>query len=182
MNTILDILGATIIGGIIFLILLNLNIYSTQIKYTSNTNLKIQGDAETLASIIDYDLRKIGYKYNGTAITEAEPNKLSFYSDFDSSGTISSVTLTISDSTKVANTSNPHYKILYLIINNDTLGGPSLGLTKLNFTYMNALGSKTTVLDSIKYVKAEIWLESPDKIDSSYEKTYWEITVNPRNI
>jgi hypothetical protein len=182
MNTIFDILGATIIGGIIFFIILNLNIYSTQIKYTSNTNLKIQGDAETLASIIDYDLRKIGYKYKGTAITTAQSNKLSFYSDIDSSGTISSVTLTISDSTKVAYTANPHDKILYQIINNDTSAGPSLGLTNLKFTYMNALGSQTTVRDSIKYIKAEIWLESPDQIDSNYEKTYWEITVNPRNI
>ncbi len=182
MNTILDILGASLIGGIIFLIIMNLNIYSNQIKYASDTNLRLQGNSGTLAEIIDSDLRKVGYDYKGTAIIDAEPHKFSFYSDIDSSGTMSTVTLTISDSTKPSYTANPDNRIFYRIVNNDTSSGPSLDLTNLNFTYMNSLGVQTTALDSIKYIKAELWFESSSKVDSNYAKSYWEVTVNPRNI
>ena len=55
MDTMLDIMGATLIGGLIVLIIMNLNIYSSQIKYASDTNLRLQGNAGTLAEIIDSD-------------------------------------------------------------------------------------------------------------------------------
>jgi hypothetical protein len=181
MNTILDILGASIIGLVITLIILNLNIYSNQVKYTSDSNLTLQGNAKTLAEIIDYDLRKIGYNYKGVAIQTAQSNIISFYSDIDSSGTAKLVTLTMGDSIKATSTPNPHDKFFYYIINNDTTTA-SLGLTNLKFSYMDSLGNATSVLKSIKYIKTETWLESPDKMGSDYEKTYWEITVSPRNL
>jgi len=181
MSTILDILGASIIGLVITLIIINLNIYSNQVKYTSDSNLTLQGNAKTLAEIIDYDLRKIGYKYKGVAIQTAQANEISFYSDIDSSGSVKLVTLTMSDSTKATSTSNPHDRLFYYIIGNDTSSG-SLGMTNLKFSYMDSVGNATSVISSIKYIKAETWLESPDKMGSDYEKTYWEITVSPRNI
>lgn len=184
MSTIFDILGATIIGGIVLLIIINLNIYSNQIKYTSDSDVRLQGNTKALADIIDYDLRKVGYNYKGVAITEALSNKFSFYSDIDSNGTVKLVTLTDSDSTKAAFTSNPHDRLFYYIINNDT-SKAALGLTNFKLTYMNSLGNPTTALDSIKVIKAEIWLESAEMIDTHnkrYAKTYWEITVNPRNL
>jgi len=182
MNTMLDIVGASLIGGIIFLIIMNLNIYSNEIKFASDINLKLQGNAGTIAEMLDSDLRKVGYNYTGTSILEADSNKFSFYSDIDSSGTISTVTLTISDSTESSYTTNPNNRVFYRIVNNDTSKGAAVDLDKLKFTYMNSLGAQTTVLDSIKYIKAEIWYESSAKVDSNYAKSYWEVTVNPRNI
>jgi hypothetical protein len=47
-------------------------------------------------------------------------------------------------------------------------------------------GNVTTALDSIKYIKAEIWVQSPTKVyednEQKYLFTYWELTINPRNI
>ena len=67
-----------------------------------------------------------------------------------------------------------------------TSKGPSLGITNLRFTYRNTLGNVTTVLDSISYIKAEIWVQSPAKVyengEDQYLFTYWELTINPRNI
>lgn len=87
-------------------------------------------------------------------------------------------------------TTNLRDKILYRVVNNtDTISGPSLGLVDLNFTYMNANGVVTSILDSIKYIKAEMWVEPADKIMNyvTGEKdttvfTYWELTIYPRNI
>jgi len=182
MNTMLDLLGATIIGGIIFLLIFNLNTYSARNQYSSDSDLTLQRNAKTLASIIENDVRKVGFHYNGLAITTAQPQKFSFYSDIDSNGTVDNVTLTISDSTILTETPNPSDKIYYRIINGDTLKGASLGLTKLLFSYKNEFGKVTTALDSIKYIEAQFWMASPAKIDSDYAKTFWEITVNPRNL
>ena len=182
MDTILDLLGAVIIGGLVFLMISNLNTYSSSTKFSSDSELRLQQNAKTLAEILENDLRKIGYKNSGTSILTATPKKISFLSDIDSTGIVDNVTLTVSDSTKLPNTPNPHDIIYYRIVNNDTLNGSSYGLTSLKFSYQNIYGYPTTNIDSIKYVKAEIWLQSPEKIDSTYAKTYWEVTINPRNI
>ncbi len=186
MNTMIDILGASLIGSIIVLLMLNLNLFSAQVKFSSDSDLRLAGNAKTFAEILDSDLRKIGFKHNGTAIITAQPKKISYYSDLDNNGTDDIVTLALSDSTEVPYTPNPHDKILYRIVNNDTSAAPSLDVTDLKFTYYNSLGSVTTNLDSIKSIKAEIYLQSPEKVDyqgkAEYLNNYWEITVNPRNL
>ena len=182
MNTVLDILGSVIIGGLVFLMVSNLNMYSSTTKFASDSELRLQQSAKSLAEVVENDLRKIGYKNSGVSIINATQQKLTFLSDIDSTGTVDNVTLTVSDSTKLPNTQNPHDIIYYRIVNNDTLKCSSYGLTSLKFSYKNEFGYTTTNVDSIKYVKAEIWLQSPEKVDSSYAKTYWEITVSPRNI
>lgn len=183
MSTVLDLLGAVIIGGLVFLMVSNLNTYSSTTKFSSDSELRLQQNAKSLADVLENDLRKIGYKNSGTSILTATPQKISFLSDIDSTGTVDNVTLTVSDSTKLPNTPNPHDIIYYRIVNNDTLNCASYGLTTIRFSYKNLYGYPTSNVDSIKYVEAEIWLQSPEKIDStSYAKTYWEVTVNPRNL
>jgi hypothetical protein len=71
----------------------------------------------------------------------------------------------------------------------DTIGGPSLGLVNLKFSYLDSKGIVTSILDSIKYVKAEFWVEPSEAVNNfitgqqdSSVFTYWELTINPRNI
>ncbi len=138
MNIILDIVGSSIIAAIVFLILFNLNTEMSSEKFSSDVSLRLQQNAETIASMIDFDLRKIGYKYTGTAITKAQPQLITYYTDLDTNGVLHQVTLTVGDSTEVTSTPNPHDRILYRIVDGDTSKGPSLNLTNLRFTYMNA--------------------------------------------
>ncbi|HKI78739.1 MAG TPA: hypothetical protein VKA26_09380 [Ignavibacteriaceae bacterium] len=186
MDTILDLIGATIIAGLIMLGIANINIYSSQIRFKSDSGLKLQQDAKTIADILDNDLRKIGFGYSGTAIITANEKKLKFYADIDSNGTVNQITYLLSDSTEVSNTENPSDKILYRVVDGDTSKGPSLGITDLKFTYNTLQGNTTTVPDSIKYIRAEIWVQTPTKVDDNGENkflfTYWELTINPRNI
>jgi hypothetical protein len=187
MNIILDLLGATVIGAVVILVMMNLNMYSSNIKYSSDSELQLQQNAKTLADIVSYDLRKIGYKKSGTAFLAAQPKKVSFYADIDSNGVVDVVTYQMSDSLAVLNTTNPKDKILYRIVNNDTSKGPSLGLVNLEFSYLNNLGIATTSLDSIRYITAELFVESPELVKDSKGKnrflsTYWELTINPRNL
>lgn len=194
MQSILDIMGSTFIGGMILLMIIKLNLYSTSVSYNSDNELKLQQNAKTIAEILNYDLRKIGYNHPGTDFLVADSNRIKFYADINAPGTaghgtVDIVEYFIKDSTSASGTSNPKDITLVRVVNgNDSISGPSLGLVKLLFSYYNGSGVKTTNLDSIKYVKVEFWVEPTEKIpnlltgtsDSTF--TYWEMTINPRNI
>lgn len=187
MNVILDLLGASVIGAVVILVIINLNIYSSNVKVNSDSELILQQNAKTLAEMISYDLRKIGFRKDGTAMITAKPKEISFYADIDSNGVVDIVTYRLSDSLVVGGTSNPRDKVLYRIVNNDSSKGPSLGLVDLNFYYFKNTGVKTTALDSIRYINAELWVQSPEKVTDSRGKndylfTYWELTINPRSM
>jgi len=44
------------------------------------------------------------------------------------------------------------------------------------------MGAAATTLADIAYVKAELWIESIEQTDGEYLFTYWEMTINPRNL
>ncbi len=182
MNVILDLLGASLIGGIVMLLVVNLNAYSQETKFASDADLRLQQNAKTLAEIINDDLRKIGYKYSGTAITEAAQQRISFKGDINNDGSMDQVTYFLGSKTDAAATPNPDDRILFRVVNNDTIGGPTLGLTDLRFSYLNINENDTANPDSICYVKAEIWVETMLSVGGEYPFTYWELTINPRNI
>lgn len=194
MNILLDIFGSIFIAGLLLLMILKLNLFASNANYYSDNELKLQQNAKTLAEIINHDLRKVGYQHNGTAIITAEPTRVKFYADMEAPGTTGHGTVDIveyflSDSTKVSSTPNLRDKILYRIVNNDTIGGPSLGLVDLKFSYLDSTGTVTNLLDKIKYLKAEFWVEPYETVNNfitgqkdSTVFTYWELTINPRNI
>ncbi len=182
MNVIMDILGATLIGGLVMLLVVNLNAYSTETKFASDADLRLQQGAKTLAEIINDDLRKIGYKFSGTAITQADSQRISFKGDIDNNGTMDQVTYFLGSTEEAVYTPNPNDRVLYRIVDNDTIAGPTLGLTNLKFSYLNTQEQPTTFADSICYVKVEIWVETLNQVGDEYPFTYWEMTINPRNI
>lgn len=194
MNVLIDLIGSSFIGGILLLLILKLNLYSQNTSISSDSELRIQQNAKTLAEIINYDLRKVGYNYNNTAIITADSNKIKFYADMNEPGTagygtIDVVEYFLSSPSKAASTTNPKDVVLTRVLNGtDTLSGPSLGLVRLVFSYFDKGLATTTNLDSIKFIKTEFWVESLDPIEvnfgtkTGYPFTYWEMTINPRNI
>ena len=194
MNVLIDLIGSSFIGGILLLLILKLNLYSQNTGISSDSELRIQQNAKTLAEIINYDLRKVGYNYNNTAIITADSNKIKFYADMNEPGTtgygtVDVVEYFLSSPSKAASTTNPKDVVLTRVLNgSDTLSGPSLGLVKLVFSYFDKGLAATTLPDSIKFIKTEFWVESLDPIEvnfgtqTGYPFTYWEMTINPRNI
>lgn len=198
MNLLFDIFGSVVIAAMLFMLMVKLELFSNQNSYSSDTELQVLQNTKTLAEIIDYDFRKIGYRHNksiSASIIKADSTEIQFYSDIDTSGTVDVVRYYISDSTHSTGTSNPKDIILNRTINGSNLmSGPSLGLIKIRFTYLNKNQDKisynltNTYLDSIRYVKTEMWIESSEAVadafsDSSrYAVTYWEFTIYPRNI
>jgi len=186
MDTIIDLLGALVIAGFIILGISNLNVYSTDMRFKSNSELSLISNAKTLSDILENDLRKIGFNNSSNSMLIANEQKIKFIADIDSNGVVDTVSYSLSDSLAVLYTENPSDKILYRTVNGDTSKGPSLGITDLKFIYKKINGSITTVLDSIKYITAEMWIESPELVGTDTNKkflfTYWELSINPRNI
>jgi hypothetical protein len=195
MNTLLDIFGSIFVAAMLMLMIVKLNIFASNANYYSDNELRLQQNAKTLAEVINSDFRKIGYNYDSTAIIIAQPKHIKFYADMNAPGTTGYGTMDVveyflGDSTEVTSTPNLRDKVLYRVINDvDTLGGPTLGLVDLQFSYLNSQGIVTASLDSIKYVKAEFWIEPYDPVNNfitgnqdSTVFTYWELTINPRNI
>lgn len=205
MNTLLDIFGSVVIAGMLFMLIVKLNLFSNQTSYTSDNELKLIQNTKTLAEIIDYDFRKIGYKYDEVAIQIADSNHIKFYADMQSPeditgkhGTMDIVEYNIP--TLSASTLNPNDIVLNRTIKDiddnllESMAGPSLGLIRIKFTYLDA--SQDTIdysitnsnLDKIRYIKTEMWVQSTESVtdaftDSSrYSITYWEFTIYPRNI
>lgn len=195
MSIMLDIFGSAFIAGMLLLLVLKLNLFASNANYYSDNELKLQQNAKTLAEILNYDLRKIGYKNEGNSMLVAESQRIKFIADMDAPGTSGHGTLDmveyfLGDSTESNGTTNLRDKVLYRVLNNaDTLGGSSLGLVDLKFSYLNSKGIVTSVLDSIRYIKAEFWVEPGDVVTNfvtgqqdSTIFTYWELTIHPRNI
>ena len=182
MNILLDIFASTIIGALIALMMLNFNLFQSNTRFASNSELQLQQNAKTLAEIINHDLRKIGYDYDSTSIVQADSERVSFLSDIDRNGSTDVVSYFLGDTSEVTETTNPKDRILYRVVNSDTIKGPSLGLTKAKFSYLNEFYTETTTLSDIEYVKAELWIESIEPVGEEYLFTYWEMTINPRNL
>jgi hypothetical protein len=191
MASIIDILGSTFIGGLLLLLLLKLNLFANSSSITSDNELKLQQNAKTLAEIINYDFRKIGYECDSTAIAIADSNRIKFYAEIDSSNVVMDVIeYYTSDSTHAAGTDNPRDIVLYRKFNGVALDGPSLGLTKIKFSYLDNFNTVTNVLADIRYIQIELWVESTiPEMESNFVNpnhpylfTYWEMKINPRNI
>lgn len=190
MAVLIDILGSSFIGGLILLLIIKLNLFAASNGVSSDNELKLQQNAKTLAEMINYDFRKIGYHCDSTAIAIADSNRIRFYADIDKNNTVDVIDYYVSDSTKALGTENPRDIVLYRKVNGVEFGGPSLGLTKIKFTYLNDYNVVTNVLSDIKYIKVELWVESTIREmeslfvreDHPYIFTYWEMKINPRNI
>lgn len=194
MNTIMDILSSTIIGGMLLLLVLKLNLFMSETSYNSDTELRLQQNTKTLAEIMNSDFRKIGYKYDNTAIITAQKDRFKFIGDLEPPGqpgfgVIDTVEYFLEDSTYSLGTSNQNDIILVRVLNNkDSITGPSLGLVKMQFSYLDSVSAPTADLTKIRYIKTEMWVEPTEarnnfvtgEHDSTF--TYWEFTIYPRNI
>ena len=194
MSTILDIISSTFIGGILLLLIIKLNLFASNASFASDNELKMQQNAKTYAEILNYDFRKIGYKHDGVSIITAKNDQFKFVGDLQRPGEsgygiIDTVEYFIRDSSYSLGTLNQNDIILVRVVNSkDSISGSSLGLVKLNFSYLDSLSIPTNILSKIKYIKTELWVEPTEPVNNfiTGEKdsvfTYWEFTIYPRNI
>lgn len=193
-STILDILGSIIIGGVLMTIVFRLNDAATEKTYNNSGELALQQNLATVAQIVEYDFRKIGYcaDWNklpdpSKAILYADSSEIKFLTDIEPDGNLDSLHYYLGPVSELSATENPRDRILYRVINDTIPAQSNLGITQFKMVYYDALGD-TIYLPISNYgiiasVEINITVENVAAYDTSYSKAYWrQIRMVARNL
>ncbi len=187
-STLLDILGSTVIGGLLLMILLRLNDASVRNSYIFTGDAVLQNNLVDVVKLIEFDFRQMGYTSDwanadpsAPAITLADSTSISFLVDGDT------INYTIGPASELPNTPNPKDRLLYRSVNGSTPLSSNMGITKFELSYFTIFGDTITTpvtvgLGNIETIQIDIEIEDAYGYDTTYSKTAWrQIRMSSRN-
>lgn len=202
-STLLDIMGSTVVGGMLLLILFRLNDASVQNTFKSSEEFIVQQDLVEVVQLLEYDFRKIGYclQYNkipspSKSIIFADSSRISFITDVaepptypKGDGNLDTLTYYFDSESEILSTPNPNDRLLYRVLNHETPRGSNLGVTLFQLTYFNSMGSvlNPPVVDKgqISRIQIDIEIENLAAYDNKYSSVFWRqirmVAPNLRN-
>lgn len=189
MQSLYDVLGSMMIGGIILLMLLQFNATVMEGAAAQTFTSIVQSNLTAMADLVEYDFRKIGYLATGvadSAVVYADSNKITFKGDIDDNGTLDVVTYAF-DRNKASGHQNPRSRILYRTKSGSPTQDINLGLTRFRLVYYdknNVLIAANPVPDpsSVRSIRVTMDVESTAPYDTTYQGATWTRTIAPKNI
>lgn len=202
MQVMIDIVGATVIAGMVLLIIFGVTANLNQTLFVSTFSLNVQTSVVSLARTIEYDFYKMGYDIPKveSIILEADTSRIRFWMGrILPNGSILKTRVTYytgpPNETVVATTRNPRDRMFYRIEEGSAIQA-NIGVTRFNLAYFDSAGTQlpSTNLDSvarkrIRAIRVRFNIESPEPIssynnpnDTSYIGAYWEKLIYPRNL
>lgn len=194
-NTLLDIVGSVIVGGLILLILFRLNSSASSNLYNENSELTVQQAMVSQVQVIENDFRKIGYCKIWTKIPDptkaillADSTKIKFLTDVGNDGNVDSLYYYLGPASELTSTPNPNDKLLYRVVNTETARSSNIGITNFKLTYYDALDKKITPLPvaqtgQIHKIQIDIQVENSESVDSVYTTAFWrQVNLAARNL
>lgn len=179
MHTQLDIIGSVIVGGMLTLLFATFMLDKQQSEIETNSMVMNQTAMASIDQMIQFDLRKAGYKVSGSPYLVYQPKRLAFIGDLDDNGSIDTVRYWFA--TPVTSTPNPRDSLLYRQVNSETAVGTDMGLTDLQFRYLNSSGNETTDPALIRSVNVSMKIQSRFPLDGEYQDTYSDFRISPKN-
>lgn len=193
-SVMLDIIGATIIGGLLMLTIFRLTAKGQEAQITYGNDKSLQSEMVNVGRIIEEDFRKIGYCADPTKVSDttkfvisADSSSLKFMSDFDRNGTKDYIHYYLGPTSELAGTVNPRDRILYRVINGGTPFIVSTHTTNFYIKYFDALHQTlTTPVGAptlIAFMEVSFQLEDAEAYNQQYSSAYWEqIRLTSRNL
>lgn len=192
-STILDIVGATIIGGILLLNLLKMNENVYAVDNATGHDVNLQVEVVNVANIIDSDFNKIGYCADPANINDsskvifADTSSIKIVFDVDKDGDYDIIHYFVSDTSVLNSTPNPRDRMLYRKVNNDFPFIVSNNITEFKLQYLGAMyDTLTAPLASpglATYIKISFRVEDPFAFDEKYTEAFWRrLTVTSKNL
>jgi len=184
MGSYLNLIGSIIIGGI-FLVMINN--YNNSLSRTSHERT-LDGitiyHASEISKLIEYDFNRMGLRVPSSQniIRLADSSRITFLSDIDNNGNIDSVRYILSIPDSATGTENPRDRILYRIMNNESMRDATLGVTRFRIRYFDWDGDVTTSLNQIKSCEITLRVESVVPYDTVYSAFYWQTRISPPNL
>lgn len=190
MSVIIDIIGATLILGIILSAIFGMNLNLNQASYNKTFALITQTNCVTLARMFEYDMLKIGYHVprdssvsppRVVSIVAVKSDSIVFKADLRDIGTINTVKYYIGSSSALGTTKNPRDRMIFRVEDGNVIAA-SIGLTSLSFTYYDRNEFTTSTPEEIKAINIKFTVESPEPVDTSYAAAFWQKKLYPKNI
>ena len=179
----IELAGSFIIGGMILLSILSLNADIMETATLNNLGTHAQKNVTTIVSILEYDLRKIGYRVpSGTiAITALSDTTIAFLGDVDNDSNVDSISFYLSPKSEPSETLNPNDRYLYRRING-TANDVALGITNWTLTYYDISGSVTVTPANVRSIRISFTVETMIPFDTTYGSARWEGRFTPKNL
>ena len=193
-SVILDLLGSTIVGGILLMTLFRVNGTAVENNYTGNGELIAQQNLATIVQILETDFRRIGYCADWQkipdptlSILEVDSSMIKYLTDVDADGNVDTVKYYLGPTTELLSTANPRDRFLYRVVNNEKPVGVNLGVTGFKMEFFNTLGSKLSFPisnpGSIYSMQVDITVEDISAYNEQYSTAYWrQIRLAAKNL
>lgn len=208
-STLIDILGSTIVGGMLLMILFRINDAAIENTFTYGSDLLVQQNLVSAVELLEHDFRKIGYCKDWSkipdpskAIIEADSTSIKFLTDVavtvalqQGDGIVDTLSYYLGPASELTATGNPRDRLLYRKVNGEAPLSANLGITRFRLDYFNALGDtiKTfpvAVPGEIYTLKIDLVIENTHPLtsstspsDSIYTAAFWrQIRLAARNI
>lgn len=190
MQTLIDISGSMIIGGVIILLVLSLNSMLTDTMYEKSQDLIIQQSAINLSRIIEDDLYKVGFLVPGNPIITATVDEIRFLADLNKNGIPDTVRYYLSDTSSGQGTPGSKNRHLYRLLNNEQPLNVAMGLVEFSFTYIDADGNVMDYSDLtgeeqralIRMIGFDIVVESVDSGELAFLPMMIQRRISPKNL
>ncbi len=193
-SSLLDILGSTIIGGMLLIIIFRMNDAAAENTYNNSGELISQQNISTVVQILETDFRKIGYckdwnkiPFPSQSIIMADSNKIKFLTDIEADGNVDTMYYYTGSPSEILTTPNPRDRYLYRVIN----GGPAvqvnLGVTEFKLVYFDVfddtLKFPITVPGQIHSMQINVSVENVNAYDNQYSTVFWrQIRLASQNL
>lgn len=194
-SSLIDIIGSTIIGSLLLIILLRMNDTATQNTFTFAGDFQVQQNLVSAVQLLEHDFRKIGYCRDfakipipSEAIIMADSTSITFLTDITpADGVVDTMRYYLGSVDDLSETTNPRDRMLYRVINSQPAKGSNLGVTTFKITYYNALGDKIDfpilVPGEIYTMEIDVKVENTAAYNQQYSNAFWrQIRLAARNI
>ena len=206
MAQIIDLLGSSIIAGLLLVTALSLNASVMESTVLHNQNLIIQEEATLVTQLIDRDLNKVGYgDTSKSRIKVATAKSLVFRADLDLNGQADTVGYYYTTGSNVGTILiswgfqsrdlpvGQNDSILFRFSTANEGGGRGIPMLitskarRFSFSYLDkkraSLGPAPSAKDSIRYIMVALELnDAVQPADSNNALVHWEKIYRPKNL
>lgn len=180
MKEVFDYLASLIIGGTVTLTLVGFQAGIRDAAATQATNAAIQQDFTSLTNVIEYDIRKLGYRCSDSVdVIRADSTTFVFKGDINNDGIVETVKFYLGDSSTCV---TPGVSKLFRMVDTQPplLLDPQVTLWRL--AYYDGQGNQTSNLGKIRSIRVSLTLQSGIPVDGSESGVCWERIITPLNL
>lgn len=196
-STLIDIIGATIIGGILLIMVNKLNERAIETNIVYGSDKLLQMEVVQLADLLESDFRRIGYCEDPSKVSDstqiiisADTSQIKFITDTNRDGNLDTLQYYVSDTLALNMTKNPRDRILFRKHQdypNEQILNVSSNITHFYLRYFDALNvelsSPVASPSLISYMEISFKVEDSEAYDEQYSEAYWQqVRLTSRNL